>query len=213
MRFEFPRIYPILDSAFIPPEDREKFLRELGASLAAAGVTLLEYRNKTNSDAEVLADAAILRAAMPPTNIKLILDDRVHLVETAGFDGVHVDGGDLTPVEARSILGPDRIVGTFGGSKSLLPNILNEPADYLSIGPVDRTTTKQTTKPPIGSEGVRLLRQQAGPHSVLVAVGGVTLQTAPSILAAGATTVAVAAAIFRAADPAAEFWRWKTALG
>jgi thiamine-phosphate pyrophosphorylase len=213
MRFEFPRIYPILDSAFIPPEDREKFLRELGASLAAAGVTLLEYRNKTNSDAEVLADAAILRAAMPPTNIKLILDDRVHLVETAGFDGVHVDGGDLTPVEARSILGPDRIVGTFGGSESLLPNILNEPADYLSIGPVDRTTTKQTTKPPIGSEGVRLLRQQAGPHSVLVAVGGVTLQTAPSILAAGATTVAVAAAIFRAADPAAEFWRWKTALG
>jgi thiamine-phosphate pyrophosphorylase len=126
---------------------------------------------------------------------------------------VHVDGGDLTPVEARSILGPDRIVGTFGGSESLLPNILNEPADYLSIGPVDRTTTKQTTKPPIGSEGVRLLRQQAGPHSVLVAVGGVTLQTAPSILAAGATTVAVAAAIFRAADPAAEFWRWKTALG
>ncbi len=213
MKFEFPSIYPILDSALIPTADRERFLRELGESLADAGVALLEYRNKTNSDAEVLADAAILRAAMPPANTRLILDDRVHLVEAAGFDGVHVDAGDLTPVEARSRLGPNRIIGTFGGSESLLPDILNEPADYLSIGPVDRTTTKQTTKPPIGIEGVRRLRQQAGPRPVLIAVGGVTLQTAPSILAAGATTVAVAAAIFQAADPAAEFRRWKAALG
>ena len=89
----------------------------------------------------------------------------------------------------------------------------SEPVDYLSIGPVFATTTKQTTKAPIRAEGVRRLRDQAGSSVVLVAVGGMTLATAPAILAAGASTMGVAAAIFRAADPAAEFRRWVKALG
>ena len=135
------------------------------------------------------------------------------LIEQARFDGVHVDAGDVTPAEARRILGPGRIVGTFGGSDSLVPAILNEPVDYLSIGPVYSTTTKQTTKASIGPEGVRRLREQAGPNAVLVGVGGITLETAPLILAAGAHAVAVSAAIFRKANPAAEFRRWKDALG
>jgi thiamine-phosphate pyrophosphorylase len=104
-------------------------------------------------------------------------------------------------------------VGTFGGSEALLPGILIQPADYFSIGPVYQTTTKQTTKPPIGPEGVRRLREQAGPDAVLVAVGGISLGTAPAVLAAGASTVAVSAAIFRAADPGAEARRWIEALG
>ncbi len=144
---------------------------------------------------------------------KLILDDRVGLVERAGFDGVHVDTGDATPAEARRLLGPGRIVGTFGGSEALVPGILNEPADYLSIGPIFPTSTKETTKPPIGAAGVRRLREQAGPNAVLVAVGGVTLETAPEILAAGASVVGVSAAIFRAKNPAGEFRRWVDALG
>jgi len=212
MSFSFPKIYPILDSAVIPQQGRAEFLRRLGSELAEAGVTLLEYRNKTGSEAEVLADAAILRAAMPAGRVKLILDDRADLIERAGFDGVHVDTGDATPADARRLVGPERIVGTFGGSEALLPGILKEPADYLSIGPVFATTTKQTTKAPIGVEGVRKLRTEAGPHAVLVAVGGVTLERAPAVLHAGASVIAVAAAIFRNANPAAEFRRWETAL-
>lgn len=94
-----------------------------------------------------------------------------------------------------------------------MPGILNEPADYLSVGPIFPTTTKETTKAPIGAEGVRRLREQAGPDAVLVAVGGVTLETAPEILAAGASVVGVSAAIFRAKNPAGEFRRWVDALG
>jgi thiamine-phosphate pyrophosphorylase len=213
MSFPFPKIYPILDSSCIPSTGRATFLRALSESLAGAGVTLMEYRNKNGTDAEVLADVAILRIAMPAPNIKLILDDRVDLIERAGFDGVHVDAGDLTPSEARRLLGPSRIVGTFGGSDALVPGILEEPADYFSIGPVYSTTTKQTTKASIGPEGVRRLREQAGSEAVLVAVGGITLESAPLVLAAGANTVAVSAAIFRTADPAAEFRRWLEALG
>ena len=212
MAFSFPRIYPILDSSTIPATGRGEYLQHIGTSLADAGVTLLEYRNKNGSDAEILADAAILRAALPVGQVHLILDDRADLVAAAGFDGVHVDAGDVSPAEARRILGPNRIVGTFGGSDALLPGILSEPADYLAIGPVFPTTTKETAKAPIGVEGVRDLRAQAGPNVVLVAAAGITLATAPAVLQAGATTVAVSAAIFRAADPAAEYRRWAELL-
>lgn len=212
MSFSFPKVYPILDSAVIPQTARGEFLRRMGSELTAAGVTLLEYRNKTGSEAEWLADAEILRAAMPVGKVKLILDDRADLVERTGFDGAHVDAGDAAPAEARRLVGPDGIVGTFGGSEALLPGILTEPADYLSVGPVFATTTKQTTRAPIGAAGVRRLRAQAGPDAVLVAVGGVTLETAPAILAAGASVIAVAAAIFRSGDPAAEFRRWTAEL-
>ena len=226
MSFSFPRVYPILDASIIPTTGRAEFLRRLGGSLAEAGVTLLEYRNKTGvpndrssslgwktgADAELLADAAVLRAAMPAGQVKLILDDRADLVERIGFDGVHVDSGDATPAEARRLLGPERIIGTFGGCEALLPDILQTPADYFSIGPVFPTRTKQTSKPPIGVEGVRRLRAEAGPGMVLVAVAGITLDTAAAVLAAGASVVAVSEALFRQPDPVVEFRRWMTEI-
>jgi thiamine-phosphate pyrophosphorylase len=208
MTKSIPTIYPILDSARIPATGRTDFLFRLGRSLADAGVTLLEYRNKSGAEAELLSDSETLREALPAGQVKLILDDRVDLVLRAGFDGVHVDAGDATPGEARRILGPGFIIGTFGGGDSLVPGVLNEPADYFSIGPVFATTTKKTEKAPVGVEGVRRLRDEAGPNPVLVAAAGVTLETAPAVLAAGANTVAVAAALFGAPDPAAEFRRW-----
>src|SRR5665213_2878337 len=212
MTFSFPKVYPILDASTIPAEGRAEFLRRLGGELTQAGVTLLEYRNKTGGEGEMLADATFLRAALPAGIVKLILDDRADLVDRVGFDGVHVDSGDVPPAEARRLVGPNGIVGTFGGSESLLPGILGEPVDYLAVGPVYTTTTKQTSKSPIGPEGVKRLRQEAGPDRVLTAAAGITLATAPAVLAAGATAVAVSAAIFRAEDPAAEFRRWMAEL-
>ena len=121
MAFAFPKVYPILDASRIPAAGRTEFLHKLGVSLADAGVTLMEYRNKTGSDSEILADAAALRRSMPAGKVKLILDDRADLVDAAGFDGVHVDAGDMTHAQALGILGPDLTAGPFGGSVSLLP--------------------------------------------------------------------------------------------
>jgi len=213
MTFLFPKIYPILDSSFLPATGRVEFLERLGSELTQAGVTLLEYRNKTGSDTQILADGAVLRKAMQAGQVKLILDDRVDLIEQLEFDGVHVDGGDASPGQARHILGSKRIVGTFGGGEGLVPGILLAPADYFSIGPVGTTRTKQTTKAPIGVEGVRRLRAEAGNGPVLAAVGGVTLANAAAVLEAGASVVAVAGALFRNADPAGEFRRWVAELG
>jgi thiamine-phosphate pyrophosphorylase len=213
MRKSFPTIYPILDASIIPAAGRGEFLTRLGGSLAEAGVILLEYRNKTGCDDELKSDAEVLRAALPAGQVKLILDDRVDLVEAVGFDGVHVDAGDLTPTEARRLLGPDRMIGTFGGGDELVPDILLAPVDYLSIGPVYPTRTKQTARAPIGVEGVRWLRAQAGPGPVLVAVAGITLATAAAVLLAGADVVAVSEALFRQADPAGEYRKWAVELG
>ena len=80
--------------------------------------------------------------------------------------------------------------------------------DYLSIGPVYSTTTKETARHPIGPEGVRSLRAQAGPDTVLVAAAGITLATAQEVLDAGASVIAVSAAIFCSPEPAAAFRRW-----
>ncbi len=213
MNFTFPKIYPILDTSFLPTEGRAEFLRRLGDGLAEAGVTLLEYRNKSGAETELLADAAILRAALPAGEVKLILDDRADLVEQIGFDGVHVDSGDLSPVEARRLLGPERIIGTLGGSTAFLPGVLEMPVDYLSVGIVFPTRTKQTSTPPIGMEGIRRMRLAAGPGPRLVAIGGLTLATAAEALEAGADVIAVAGAIFRTPDPAEAFRTWRTALG
>jgi thiamine-phosphate pyrophosphorylase len=211
---QWPKVYPILDASFIPATGRVEFLRRLGSSLAEAGVTLMEYRNKTGPESELLADAAILRAALSSKQVKLILDDRADLVEKIGFDGVHVDAGDVKPAEARELLGPDRIIGTFGGGATgMVPGILESNADYFSIGPVFATRTKQTSSPLIGMDGVRRLRAEAGAGSVLVAIGGITLATAAEALSAGATLVAIAGALFRQSDPAAEFRKWMEALG
>ena len=214
MAFSFPKIYPILDVSFLPTQGRAGFLRRLGGELTDAGLTLLEYRNKSGNDAELLSDAMILRTAIPAGKVKLILDDRADLIEQLGFDGVHVDAGDLKPSEARTLIGPDRIIGTFGGGATgMIPGILATPADYFSIGPVFATRTKQTSSPLIGMKGVSQLRSEAGPKPVLVAIGGITLATAGEAFDAGASVVAVAGAIFRQPDPAAEFRRWVAELG
>ena len=216
MRFVVPRIYPILDSAYVPEEDREGFLTRLGSSMAGAGLQMLEYRNKNATDAQVLADARLLRIAMP--SVTLIMDDRVDVALAAGFDGVHVDAGDLPVADARRLLGLDSrpkapVIGTSAGSESQLAVALGSGADYVAFGPVFPTNTKQTSAVPIGIEGVKRFRQIAGAAPVLVAAAGITLETASAILAAGANALAVSEAIFRRDDPAAEFRQWTNALG
>jgi thiamine-phosphate pyrophosphorylase len=179
--------------------------------MADAGASLMEYRNKIGTDAEVLADARILRAAMP--KVTLVLDDRVDVAMAGRFDGVHVDAGDLPPEDARLLLGVHAMIGTSASSEAELTEALASSANYISFGPIYPTTTKQTSMAQIGLDGVLRFRRIAGTGPVLVAAAGITLATAPAILEAGADAVAVSAAIFRTQDPAAEFRRWMDELG
>lgn len=212
--FTIPRLYPILDAGVLPthPDARAAFLTRRSRELLDAGLTLLEYRNKSASDAEVFVDAQLLRSLLPAGRVRLVLDDRVDIALAADFDGVHVDSGDLPPAVARRLLASGSMVGTSASSESALAEALSQPVDYIAFGPIFPTTTKQTDVAPIGIDGVRRFRALAGPGATLVAAAGITLETAPAILAAGASSVAVAAAIFRAPHPATELQRWLISL-
>ncbi len=163
-------------------------------SSLSAGVTLLQYRNKTGDDAEVLADALVLRAAAPVGRCTLILNDYPRLAVAAGFEGVHLGQEDLSPEEARALVGYERMVGVSTHTPEQLAAAERSLADYVAIGPVFATATKENPDPVVGLEGVR--RARAMTNKPLVAIGGITLENCRAVLDAGADSVAVISAIF-----------------
>jgi thiamine-phosphate pyrophosphorylase len=200
-RPKFPALYPILDTELVlrgtNTEQRRALLQRLVRQLAEAGVEILQYRNKRDDDALVLEDARAMRDVagnVGPVPMRLILNDRASLVATAGWDGVHLGQEDLSPEEARLLLGQRALVGrsTHNEEQVVLANL--EPVDYIAIGPVFSTASKTDTSPVIGLEGVR--RARALTDKPLVAIGGITLQTAAAVYEAGADSVAVISAIF-----------------
>ena len=203
-----PPLYPILDAAFLPPdESRGEILAGLVTGLAEAGVEILQYRNKQGSDADILRDAEMMRTAAP-ASLMLILNDYVDLVAEAGFAGVHLGQTDMSPGEARALLGSDVIVGVSTHNETQVRAAALEPVDYIAIGPVFATASKENPDPAVGLDGVRLARRLT--EKAVVAIGGITLANAAEVWAAGADSVAVISGVFGAVDPlraAAEFLR------
>ena len=191
----FPPLYPILDSGFLPRpgEERRLFLQGLVRELADAGVAILQYRNKQGSEAEILADARAMHSAAG-TGLKLILNDWPALAVEADIDGVHIGQEDLSPRAARELVGGNRIVGVSTHSEAQLREADLEPVDYIAIGPVFSTSSKENPGPVVGIEGVR--RARSITQKPLVAIGGITLETVVQVRDAGADSVAVISAIF-----------------
>lgn len=198
----FPVLYPILDAgvvfrgvSFDPATDhpsRWNLLRELAAEMADAGVQILQYRNKADDNLLVAQDTLALREAAP--SLRLILNDRPSLAAATGCDGVHLGQDDPSPGEARSLLGRHAIVGLSTHDVDQLLRANKEPVDYIAIGPVFSTATKLDTHPVLGLDAVARLRELT--DKPLVAIGGITLQNAPSVYDAGVDCVAVISAIF-----------------
>jgi thiamine-phosphate pyrophosphorylase len=133
--------------------------------------------------------AAMLRRIFPVSDSCLILNDRVPLVLSAGYDGVHVGQEDLSPAAARATLGSEVIVGVSTHGESQLVRAADSPVDYVAIGPVFATSSKQVPDPVVGLEGVRLARAIAS--KPLVAIGGITRTNCAAVIEAGADSVAV----------------------
>lgn len=191
-------LYPILDAgvalAGCDPgcEARWARLRALVRELAQAGIEILQYRNKVDTDVVVSQDALAMREAAP--GMKLILNDRPLLVAPAGWDGVHVGQTDMSPSQARSFLGPRAMIGLSTNADEEVLAANREPVDYIAIGPIFSTPTKTDTDPAVGIEGV--MRARVLTQKPLIAIGGITADNAPAIYDAGADSVAVISAIF-----------------
>jgi len=204
-RDHFPSLYPILDAGYLTgAEDRAGFLRHIVQGLAEAGVGILQYRNKIGGRSEILADARVMRDARDSPML-LILNDWPELVVEAGFDGVHVGQTDVSPAEARAIVGPGKIVGVSTHNEAQMRAADLEPVDYIAIGPVYATATKENPDPVVGLEGVRLARSLT--RKPLVAIGGITAENAGAVLEAGADSVSVISAIFAPGEDAAKLAR------
>jgi thiamine-phosphate pyrophosphorylase len=189
-----PRLYAIVDAEVLTA--RGVLLADFARDLRAAGVGLVQYRNKNGSPQDVLRAAAILREVFAGSPCRLILNDRADLAVLANFDGVHVGQGDLSPEDARRVVGPDRIVGFSTHTDEQARIAEQSSADYIAIGPIFATGTKPDASPIVGLEGVR--RARALTTKPLVAIGGITRANARSVIDSGADSVAVISALFAA---------------
>lgn len=182
---QLPRLYCIVDSTCSPNTTE---LLDFADSLVAAGCTLLQYRNKSGNARAMLEQARELKTHLGDS-VRLIMNDRADLCLAAEFDGVHVGQEDLSPQSVRAIIGPDRWLGVSTHNPEQLREADLTSADYLAIGPVFATSSKQKPDPIIGLEGVHMAR--ALTRKPLVAIGGITRRNAASVIEAGADSVAV----------------------
>jgi thiamine-phosphate pyrophosphorylase len=184
-----PRLYAIIDSALLAgPGDQASRVADFARELAEGGATLIQYRNKSGNGRQMLTDARELRRALGG-EIRLIMNDRADLCLAADFDGVHVGQEDLLPESARMVVGDGLWVGVSTHSVTQVIEADKTSADYIAIGPVFATASKQNPDPVIGLEGVRAAR--AATRKPLVAIGGITRSNCASVIQAGADSVAV----------------------
>ena len=155
-----------------------------------AGVRLFQLRAKSMTGGPMLDLADTLAAKASKAGATFIVNDRADVAAMANADGVHVGQDDLPPAAARAIVGDGLYVGVSTHSLEQLRAAMGEPVDYLAIGPVFSTASKANPDPVVGLDTVRDAARVA-PTLPLVAIGGITLDTAPGVIAAGASAVAV----------------------
>jgi len=195
---QLPRLYAILDSSRSP--DLEVLARA-ATQLEAAGVTLMQYRDKSGNARRILERARDLKKHLRPS-VTLILNDRADLALVAGFDGVHVGQDDLSPDGARIVTGPRLWLGVSTHTVTQVSEADETSADYIAIGPVFATASKANPDPVVGPDGVR--RARALTRKPLVAIGGITRNNCRSVIEAGADTVAVISDLIREPQKSAE---------
>ncbi len=188
-----PRLYCIVDASFLPITSE---LVAFAEAVVSGGCTLLQYRNKSGNTREMLKQALELKTHLG-SSVRLIMNDRADLCLAAEFDGVHVGQEDLSPESVRKIIGMGRWLGVSTHNPEQLRVADLTSADYLAIGPVFATSSKEKRDPVIGLEGVRGAR--ALTRKPLVAIGGITRANAASVIEAGVDSVAVISDLVR--DP------------
>jgi thiamine-phosphate pyrophosphorylase len=192
-----PKFYAILDAGLLARRGVE--LADFARALRDAGVRLVQYRDKGAAPQMVLRNAEIVRNVFYGSNCLLVMNDRADLAVLAGWDGVHVGQEDLTPEDARTVVGADRWIGVSTHMEEQVRRADLSCADYVAVGPVFATGTKLDAEPVIGLEGVRLAR--ALTKKPIVAIGGITRENARSVIDAGADSVAVISALIAEGEP------------
>ena len=193
MTFTLPRLYPITDARLTGLTHAEQVER-----LAAGGATVVQLREKHAPPREFYEAALKAVQVARALGVRIIINDRLDIALAVDADGVHLGQDDLPPARARALVGANRIVGYSTHNVKQALEADATPVDYIAVGPVFQTTTKANPDPVVGAELIRELKTRL--TKPLVAIGGITLDTAPAVIAAGADSVAVIADLYATGD-------------
>jgi thiamine-phosphate pyrophosphorylase len=179
------KLYPITDreiSGLSHPEQVDR--------LSAEGYKVIQLREKILPAKEFFREAEAAVRIARARNVKVIINDRVDIAMAVGADGVHLGQDDMPPAAARSLLGPDSIIGFSTHSLAQAAQAAPLPVDYVAIGPIFPTSTKQSTNSPVGLEQLQSIRGIVD-GLPLVAIGGLTLENSAKVLAGGVDACAL----------------------
>jgi thiamine-phosphate pyrophosphorylase len=188
----FPALYAILD-----PNLSETSVSDLAKQLAAAGVELIQLRDKQSPSSHIFSAAREVASVLGSMNTRFILNDRPDIAAMIRCGGVHLGQQDLPVEDARKICGPSQWVGV---STHNLEQADRTSADYIAIGPIFPTSTKENPDPVVGLDFIRAAR--AITRKPLVAIGGITLERSEGVFRAGADSVAIIRDLTAAKNPA-----------
>jgi thiamine-phosphate pyrophosphorylase len=184
----FPRVYPILDTQSLVAKACD--FESAAAAWLEAGVAILQFRHKGAWTREIVGQAERIGARCRSRAVKFVVNDRADVAKLLEA-GLHLGQEDLTPKDARRLVGPAALLGYSTHNPEQLEAAAREPVDYIALGPVFGTRSKEKPDPVIGVSELRRFRAPGG--KPLVAIGGITRANAPAVFSAGADSVAVIA--------------------
>jgi len=200
------RLYPIVDHAVCAA--RGVAVNDLALSCFRGGARVIQLRVKSGPSARFLDLASELIAAARTFDAAVIVNDRADIARMAGAAGVHVGQDDLPPDAVRAVF-PEGVVGLSTHDRAQVDLALASAADYVAVGPIFATATKETG---YSARGVALVAAAAARGKRVVAIGGIDLERAPQVLEAGADSVAVIGDLFTGGDPEARVRAYLRAL-
>ncbi len=189
------RLYAILDLGYVAEENAES----VTASLLAGGAGLLQLRAKNQDLATIERVARRLLPLCRQAGVPFVLNDHAALAATIGADGLHIGQDDGSLADARKIVGPDLFIGRSTHSLDQARAALAEGFDCIGFGPLFPTPTK-AGRPSIGLQDIVAMEREVGSKIPAFCIGGITPETLPQVLAAGARRVVIVSALLKAAD-------------
>jgi thiamine-phosphate pyrophosphorylase len=187
---KLPRVYPILDSESL--ERRGIAMETAAAAFLEGGAGILQIRHKSHWTRDFLQTARTVARLCRENGTLLVVDDRADFAMLLDA-GLHVGQDDLSPRDARKLIGPEATLGYSSHNLAQLTAAGGEPVDYVAIGPIFATSSKRNPDPAVGVEEIRRCRPLI--EKPLAAIGGITLANASGVWDAGADSVAIIGAL------------------
>jgi thiamine-phosphate pyrophosphorylase len=194
------RLYALVDPDVSGGHD----LADLSRQVAKGGATLVQLRDKTGSTLRMIEEAKAIKQALSGSFVPLLINDRVDVALASGADGVHVGWDDMPVADARRLLGREAIIGLSIKTREQVESAPLDLLDYVCIGGVFQTSSKDNREPPVRPDGfaklAAMVRARA-PNLPVGAIAGIDESNAGSVIAAGADGIAVISALSITPDP------------